>query len=556
VKTTSFAFAFAAFVSPAPVLVSAQGLDPTLLLKPPTETWPTHHGDYSGRRFSTLRQINTSNVKNLTLAWVHRVNTSPNGAIVGGEGPDTPPFGGNAAAFGGLSIKSTPLLVNGVLYFSAPDHVWAVDARIGRQLWHYFWKTRGGIHIGNRGVGMYKDWLYVLTPDNYFVSLEAATGKERWHKEIASIKREYFSTAAPIVVRNHVILGVGGDSLDVPGYLESRDPETGEVQWRWYSTPRAGEPGIETWPDEYAAAHGGGMPWVPGSYDPELNLYYFGTGNANPVLAGQSRAGDNLWTASIVAVNPDTGKMAWYFQATIHDTHDWDAAQVPILIDGVIDGKPRKLIAQANRNGYFFLLDRTNGKHVLTAPMSDKLNWTTGINAKGQPIPNPAKDPSVPGTLVMPTTDGITNWPPPSFSPDTGLFYVGTNEASSIFYLTDTDPRPQGWGAAERRVANLDSSLKAIDYKTGKIAWSRKLAVSLGGASGGAMGLLSTAGGLVFGNDGGGNFVAYDAATGKPLWHAGLGNNTGNGPQTFLLDGRQYVVVGAGDQLFAFRLQP
>jgi alcohol dehydrogenase (cytochrome c) len=186
--------------------------------------------------------------------------------------------------------------------------------------------------------------------------------------------------------------------------------------------------------------------------------------------------------------------------------------------------------------------------------MSDKLNWTTGINAKGQPIPNPAKDPSVPGTLVMPTTDGITNWPPPSFSPDTGLFYVGTNEASSIFYLTDTDPRPQGWGAAERRVANLDSSLKAIDYKTGKIAWSRKLAVSLGGASGGAMGLLSTAGGLVFGNDGGGNFVAYDAATGKPLWHAGLGNNTGNGPQTFLLDGRQYVVVGAGDTLYAFTL--
>jgi alcohol dehydrogenase (cytochrome c) len=535
-------------------LLLAQGLDPALLRKPPTEAWPTHHGDYSGRRFSTLKQIHTGNVKNLTLAWVHRVNTSPNGAIVGGEGPETPPFGAGAAAFGGLSIKSTPLLVNGVLYFSAPDHVWAVDARIGRQLWHYFWKTRGGIHIGNRGVGMYRDWLYVLTPDNYFVSLEAATGKERWHKEIASIKREYFSTAAPIVVRNHVILGVGGDSLDVPGYLESRDPETGEVQWRWYSTPRAGEPGIETWPDEYAAAHGGGMPWVPGSYDPELNLYYFGTGNANPVLAGQSRAGDNLWTASIVAVNPDTGKMAWYFQATKHDTHDWDAAQVPILIDGVIDGKPRKLIAQANRNGYFFVLDRATGKHVLTAPMSERLNWTKGINALGQPIPNPAKDPSVPGTLVMPTTDGITNWPPPSFSPDTGLFYVGTNEASSVFYLTDTDPRPQGWGAAERRVANLDSSLKAIDYKTGKVAWSRKLAVGPGGAAGGAMGLLSTAGGLVFGNDGGGNFVAYDAATGKPLWHAGLGTNTGNGPQTFLLDGRQYVVVGAGDTLYAFTL--
>ncbi len=539
-----------------PQALPAQGLDPALLTKPPTDAWPTHHGDYSGRRYSTLKQIDTRTVRNLTLAWIYRANTSQGGAQIGGEGPDGPTPGGGLAAFGGLAIKSTPLLVNGVLYFSAPDHAWAVDARTGRELWHFFWRTRGGIHIGNRGVGMYGEWLYFLTPDNYFVSLEAATGKERWHKEIASIKREYFSTAAPIIIRNHVILGVGGDSLDVPGYLESRDPENGEVQWRWYTTPRAGEPGSETWPDEYSAAHGGGMPWIPGTYDPELNLYYFGTGNANPVLAGQSRAGDNLWTCSIVALDPDTGKMAWYFQATPHDTHDWDSAQVPILIDGVIDGKPRKLIAQANRNGHFFVLDRTNGKHLVTAPMVDSLNWTKGIDAKGRPIPNPAKDASVPGTLVSPTTDGVTNWPPPSFSPDTGLFYVGTHEAFSAFYLTDTDPRPQGWGAAERRVGSLGSSLKAIDYRTGKARWSHPLAMSAGGAAGGPMGLLSTAGGLLFGNDGAGNFVAYDAATGKPLWHAGLGANTSNGPQTFLLDGRQYVVVGAGDSLFAFTLQP
>jgi len=298
------------------------------------------------------------------------------------------------------------------------------------------------------------------------------------------------------------------------------------------------------------------MPWIPGTYDPELNLYYFGTGNANPVLAGQSRAGDNLWTCSIVALNPDTGKMAWYFQATPHDTHDWDSAQVPILIDGVIDGKPRKLIAQANRNGHFFVLDRTNGQHVVTAPMVDTLNWTKGIDAKGRPISNPAKDASIPGVLVSPTTDGVTNWPPPSFSPDTGLFYVGTHESFSVFYLTDTDPRPQGWGAAERHVGSRGSWLKAIDYKTGKARWSHPLAMSAGGPSGGPMGLLSTAGGLLFGNDGAANFVAYDAATGKPLWHAGLGANTTNGPQTFLLDGRQYVVVGAGDSLFAFTLQP
>ena len=552
-KANTLALALA--VGLLPFALRADGLDPALLTRPPVEAWPTHHGDYSGRRYSTLKEINTRTVKNLTLAWVYRANTSQGNAIIGGEGPETPAPGGGMAAFGGLSIKSTPLLVNGVLYFSAPDHAWAVDARTGREIWHYFWRTRGGIHIGNRGVGMYGNWLYFLTPDNYFVSLDATTGKERWHHEIASIKREYFSTAAPIIVRNHVILGVGGDSLDVPGYLESRDPETGEVQWRWYTTPRAGEPGAETWPDEYSSAHGGGMPWVPGTYDPELNLYYFGTGNPNPVLAGQSRGGNNLWTCSIVAINPDTGKMAWYFQATPHDTHDWDAAQVPILIDGTIDGKPRKLIAQANRNGHFFLLDRTNGKHVLTAPFVDTINWTKGVDRNGQPVPNPAKDASVPGTLVSPTTDGATNWPPPSFDPDTGLFYVGTHEAFSVFYLTDTDPRPQGWGAAERHVASVNGSLKAIDYKTGKVRWSRRLAMSAGGYGGGPMGLLSTAGGLLFGNDGSGNFVAYDAATGKPLWHAGLGANTSNGPQTFMLEGRQYVVVGAGDSLFSFALQ-
>ena len=529
-----------------------QGLDGALLLKPPTDAWPTYHGDYSGRRYSTLTQINAQNVKNLSLAWMYRLNASTVRAIVGGEGPETPPA---AANLGPPTIKSTPLMVDGVLYFSAPDHVWAVDARTGREIWHYFWRTRGGIHIGNRGVGMYGNWLYVLTPDNYFISLDAATGKERWHKEIASVKREYFSTSAPVIVGRNVIIGVGGDSLDVPGYLESRNPESGDVVWRWYSTPRAGQPGAETWPNEYAMIGGGGMPWLPGTYDPDLNLYYVGTGNANPVLSGQSRKGDNLWTASIVALNPDTGKMAWYYQATPHDTHDWDAAQTPVLIDGVINGQSRKLLAQANRNGYFFVLDRTNGRHILTSKHTDSLNWTTGLNANGQPIPNPQKEASVPGTLVSPDTNGATNWPPPSFNPETGLFYVGTSQSFSILYLTDTDERPQGWAAAERGVGNLGRALKAIDYKTGKVQWSRPLAMVAGVDGGPPPGLLSTAGRLLFGNDGAGNFVAYDPATGKPLWHAGLGTNTTNGPQTYMLDGRQYVVVGAGDTLFAFALQ-
>jgi alcohol dehydrogenase (cytochrome c) len=536
----------------APALLRGQGpLDPASLVKMPTDSWPTYHGDYSGRRYSTLTQINSDNVRTLTLAWVYRLNTSQALANIGGEGPDVAPAAANG--FGPPTIKSTPLMVNGVLYFSSPDHVWAVDARTGREIWHYFWKTRGGIHIGNRGVGMYGNWIYFLTPDNYFVSLDAATGKERWHHEIANVKREYFSTSAPIIVGKQVLIGVGGDSLDVPGYLESRDPESGLVIWRWYSTPRTGQPGSETWPNAESMNNGGGMPWLPGTYDPELNLYYIGTGNPQPVLSGKSREGDNLWTCSIVALNPDTGKLVWYYQVSPHDTHDWDAAQTPVLIDGVIDGKPRKLLAQANRNGHFFLLDRTNGKHILTTTHVDSVNWTKGLNANGQPIPNPAKEASIPGVLVSPDTNGATNWPPPSFNPDTGLFYVGTSQSFSLFYLTDTDDHPEGWAAAERGVGNLGRALKAIDYKTGKVKWSHPLATGAG-AGGGPMGLLSTAGKLLFGNDGGGNFVAYDPSTGKSLWHAGLSTNTSNGPETYMLDGRQYVVVGAGDTLYAFTL--
>jgi len=516
----------------------------------PADSWPTYHGDYSGRRYSTLKQVNTANVKGLTLAWVYRINTSRAGAIVGGEGPDTPPPGTPPA------IKSTPLMVNGTLYFSVPDHVYAVDARTGRDVWHYAWKTRGGDHIGNRGVGILGNWLYFLTPDNYFVSLDVATGKERWHHEIANMKREYFSTNAPMVIGRQIIIGVGGDALDIPGYLESRDPESGNLVWRWNTTPRAGEAGANSWPDEDSMAHGGGMPWIPGTYDPELNLYYLGTGNPQPVLAGHSRPGDNLYTCTIVALNPNTGKMAWYYQVTPHDTHDWDAAQTPILIDGEFNGRQRKMVAQASRNGHYFLLDRATGEHLLTTKYLDSLNWTKGINAKGQPAHDPAKDASVPGTLVSPDTNGGTNWPPPSFNPETGLLYFGTRQGFSVMYLTDTDGRPQGWAAAERNVAVVGNALKAVDYKTGQVKWSRPLATGPAGSMGGPMGLLSTSGGLLFGNDGTNNFVAYDASSGKPLWHAGLGANTSNGPQTFLVDGRQLIVVGAGDTLYAFALQP
>ena len=528
-----------------------QILDPALLGRPATDAWPTYYGDYSGRRFSTLQQINQSNVKSMTLAWVTRFTGGPSGATaIGGTGPDTQPTA--AGEFGGLTVKATPLMVNGVLYFATPDNAWAVDARSGRELWHYFWKTTGGIHIGNRGVGIYGNWLFFETPDDYLVSLDARTGKERWHIQIADVKQEYFSTVAPIIVGDHVMVGTGGDSLDVPGFLEAVDPETGAIQWKWWTAPlKKGDLGSETWPDENSMRHGGGMTWIPGTYDPQLRLYYIGTGNPNPVETGRGREGDNLWTCSIVALNIDTGKIAWYYQVSPHDTHDWDATETPVLIDGIFQGRPRKMLAQASRNGYFFVLDRTNGEHLLTTPMIETMNWSKGLNAKGQPIPDPVKEATIDGVLVSPPSGGATNWPPPSFDPETGLFYVGTSESYSVFYLTDTDPHPEGYGAAERAAGGFGGTVRAIDYKTGRTVWSHHWP----GGGGGAAGMLTTAGKLLFTGDPAQHLVAFDVANGNILWHAGLTANVSNGPVTYLLDGQQYLVVGAGDSLFAFTIE-
>ncbi|MDQ6707312.1 MAG: acido-empty-quinoprotein group A [Acidobacteriota bacterium] len=515
-------------------LCLAQMLTPKQLLDPPKGIWPTYNGDYSGRRFSALKQIDASNVHSLALAWMYRI------ANVGAQ-----------RGVGNPAIKSTPLVVGGIMYFTIPDHVWAIDARTGEELWRYDWVDKGGHLVGNRGVGMYGNWLYFLGPDGWFISLNAKDGKERWRKKIADEKLQYFTTMAPMVVGNHIIAGVGGDAMDVPGYLEARDPETGELQWRWNSAPRVGEPGAETWPNKGAMEHGGGMTWLPGTYDPQLNLLYWGTGNPNPVYAGQGRKGTNLWTCSIVALNPDTGKLAWYFQASPHDTHDWDDVETPVLFDAQIDGKPRKLLAQAARNGFFFVLDRTNGKSILTVPFVGT-NWAKGIDAKGQPIPNPDKEPKVDGSLINISGGGGTNWMPPSYDPDTELFYVNATRGYSLGYLTDTDERPEGYGGSGRGLWS-QHVLEAIDVRTGKIRWSHAYPTAGGGGLGGP-GILTTAGNLLFTGDYSGNLIAYDAGTGKILWHFGMPSSLGNGPMSYELDGRQYVVAGAGDTLYAFAL--
>src|SRR5438094_2332428 len=547
----------------AVLTAQSQGLDPSAILKPLSDSWLTYSGDYSGKRYSLLTQINQSNVKHLSLAWVAKVTAGPGnmggggrGGFGGGGGGSPVIIGGEGTGEivgGGANIRASILQVNGVLYFSTPDNAWAMDARDGRELWHYYWKTRGGTHIGNRGLGMWNNYLYMETPDNYLVSLEAKTGKERWHKVIASFAAQYFSTPAPVVVGNHVLVGTGND-LDAPGFLQAFDPETGELQWKFYTVPmKPGDPAAETWARIAAARHGGAQVWVPGSYDPETHLYIFGTGNPTPAYTDQTRGpGDNLFTNSLVAVNVDTGKMAWYFQTGPHDTHDWDSAQTPALVDADFGGKPRKLVLTAARNGYFFVVDRVTGEPRVTSKFSNTVNGAKGINEKGQPVRDPAKDHHIGGALVSSANGGATNWPPPSFSPQTGLFYVPLAETYAMYYLTETDPLgAMGLGGKDEiGVGSMGSYIAAIDYKTGKTVWRHRYP---GTGAGGGNGLLTTAGGLLFGGDAGGNLVAYDAATGKILWHARLGQIS-NAPQTYLLDGRQYVLQAAGDTLYAFVL--
>ena len=543
-------------------MAKGKGVPPTELLKPLRESWPTYNGDYTGKRYSALTQVNQSNVRHLTLAWMTRVTpgagNAPTGGrggggfgaaaniIVGGEGPGD-------IAVGGGTIKASVLQVDGTLYFTMPDNAWAVDARDGRELWHYFWKTRGGTHIGNRGLAMWNNYLYMETPDNYLVSLDARTGKERWHKVIANFNQQYFSTMAPVVIGNHVLVGTGND-LDEPGYIEARDPETGEVQWNFHTVPmKKGDPGLETWGSLDGARHGAGNIWIPGSYDPETHLYIVGTGNPSPAYTNPpSRDGDNLYTCSIIAINVDTGKMAWYYQLNPHDTHDWDSTETPILIDGMFNGKPRKMALHADRNGYFYALDRITGEHLVTGKFSQAANWAKGLNAKGQPVRDPAKDSTVPGSLVSPNNGGATNWPPPAYSPDSGLFYVTTAETYSEYYLTETDPRgAMGLGGKEEDgIASLGGFVTAIDYKTGKVAWQHRYP----GAGGGlGNGMLTTAGKLLFTGDAGGNLVCYDIANGKILWHTRTGN-VSNAPETYMLDGHQYILVAAGDTLYSFML--
>ena len=490
----------------ATVALAGQSVNSSLLLTPTKDSWPSYHGDYSGRRHSALTEITPDNVKQLGLQWVFQTGRQD-------------------------QLKASPILVNGVIYITSPDHLWAIDARSGRQIWHYTHPENTAFHIGHRGAAVYGDLVFLTTPDAYLVALDAKTGSVKWKVTIADYKKGYWSTMAPLLIRNHLLVGVSGDFDNLPGILQSFDPENGELQWTFYSTKDG--------------PHFGGQMWMTGTYDPELNLAYWGTGNPTPVLNGPARPGDNLYTNSILALNPDTGKLAWHFQVTPHDTHDWDAAEVPVLVDGTFKGQPTKMLMQASRGGYFFVLDRATGRNLLTKPFGP-VNWAKGIDEKGQPIPDPAKDPTRDGRLIAPNEGGLTNYRSPSVDTREGLFIVSAQDSYGIYFFKP-EHGDYGWAGADYGVWGR-GLLKAIDYQTGEIKWTKDLH---GGAAG--AGVLTTTTGLLFTGDSAGNALALRTRDGATLWHSGIGR-VGTAPVTYELDGRQYVLLGGGSSLFAFAL--
>jgi alcohol dehydrogenase (cytochrome c) len=489
------------------------GLDPETLLNPPADSWPTYHGDYTGQRHSRLTQITPANVDQLALAWTFQTGQN-------------------------TGIKSTPILVDGVMFVTAPDNLWAIDARNGRQLWRYTYPTNQGFHIGHRGAAVYRDTVFLTTPDAHLVAVNAKDGRVKWDVVIADARKGFWSTNAPLLIRNHLIVGVSGDFDNLPGTLKSFDPETGQMQWLFYSTPPPGTP------DSISGGATGGQMWMTGTYDPQLNLLYVGTGNPTPVLNGPARPGDNPWTCSILAINPDTGQLAWGFQASPHDTHDWDAAEVPVLVDGTFRGEQRKMLMQASRNGYFFVLDRTDGESLLTAPFA-AVNWAKTIDKDGRPIPDPAQEPARDGRLVAPNEGGGTNYRSPSFDAKTGLFIVSAQDGYGIYFFKP-EHGAYGWAGADYGVGGK-GFIRAIEYQTGKVRWNHPI----GGE--GSAGILTTDSGLTFTGDAANSAMALRTSDGNTLWHSAIGR-VGNSPITYELDGQQYVVLGGGGVLYGFAL--
>ena len=513
------------------------------ILKPEPQNWLSYSGGTMSQRHSALTQITPANAKDLTLKWVFQTHTLD-------------------------KQENTPLVVDGVMYtIQSPNDVIALDAATGKTIWTYLHKPAAGTVnpcCGNltRGVAILGDKLFLATLDAQMIAINAKTGKEIWKTDVADYKQQYAMTVAPLVVKDKVITGVAGGEHGIRGFIVAYDANSGKEVWRFNTVPGPGEAGYETWlgkdgkpNDSYL--HGGAPIWVTGSYDPETNLTMWGTGNAGPDWDGDARLGDNLYSSSVVALDADTGKLKWHYQFSPHNEFDWDATQVPVLADVQIQGRPRKVMLWANRNGMFYVVDRTDGRFIMGKPFT-KVNWLKGFDERGRPMLDPAVKPTKEGTLVYPGNQGGTNWYNPSFSPATGLFYIPAWENSSSTYVKGEQPPEfhagQSFtGAFPRGGSTTDdvySAIVAMDPNTGDKKWSFRLsAPSTEG------GVLTTASNLLFAGGRDGQFVALDARDGKLVWETNLGPSVSAGPMSYQVGGKQYISIQAGTALYTFTLR-
>jgi alcohol dehydrogenase (cytochrome c) len=495
--------------------------------------WPTYHGNLSGNRHSPLDQIHTGNVAALAVKWLFPIPTCPR-------------------------LQVTPVVIDSILYATCANEAYALDARSGRLIWQYRRpRTRGVIGDAgsgiNRGVAVLGNRLFLVTDHAHLLALERFTGRLLWEVEMADYRQHYGATSAPLVVGDLVVAGISGGDEGARGFLSAYRASSGEQAWKFWTVPAPGEPGSETWKGK-AWERGCGTTWLTGTYDPDLNLLYWTTGNPCPDYNGDERQGDNLYTSSVLALEPATGKLRWYYQYTPHDLHDWDAQQTPMLIDTTWQGRPRKLLAQANRNGFFYVLDRTDGKLLLAKPFVEKLTWATGIGPDGRPQLVAGTIPTPEGNKACPAVEGATNWFSTAFHPGTRLFYVQALEKCTIYTKSAEwfQPGRSFYGGSTRQVPGEPGRkiLRALDIETGRIVWEYP---QIGPANTWG-GVLSTAGGLVFFGDDSGAFAALEAKTGRPLWHFHTNQTWKASPMTYLVDGKQYVAVAAGSNLLAFGL--
>ncbi len=490
--------------------------------------WPTYNGDPRGNRYTTLSQIDKKTVARLAPRWI---------------------FGFPDAG----QLQMTPVVVDGIMYVTAVNECYALDAGSGRQLWHYKRpRTKGVVGAwANRGVAVAGDRAFMVIDQARLIALQRFTGELLWDVALEDWKKNYGASSAPLTAGDLVISGVSGGEHGANGFVAAFDQATGEERWRFWTVPKPGERGSETWRGK-DIEHGGAPTWFTGSYDPALDLVYWPTGNPAKEYNGDDRQGDNLYASSIVALQRKTGKLAWYYQFTPHDLWDWDATQTSVLVDADWQGRPRKLLLHASRNGFFYVFDRTDGTLLLAKPFVRNLTWASGIGKDGRPIRVPGLEPSPAGTKVCPSQDGATNWFSPSFSPATGLYYVQTYEKCSIYTKSsqpDWESLKPYLGGSQRTAPDPKPQriLRAIEIKSGTIAWELPQpgpAVSWGGT-------LATATGLVIFGEDGGALMAVDAASGKPLWSFPTNQTWKASPMTYMFDGRQYVAVAAGSTVIA-----